>query len=362
MIIRTVSFLLVFCFSGVSSGHDVFSGELQGLLNDQRQLSLKLTLASVTADTFSEDIINRNNQISKGNLPKIKDHLIAKAENFFKLTLNSKKLTPSLINVYIISEDDSVVFTFEYDLPIEGLLGIHTNFISQTNPDYKLTILLLDANKTQLGLFVHTYNHQYDQVIIDESTIKANTRGVFKSFLVLGIEHIFIGLDHILFLFALLLICRTWKEAAIIISCFTVAHTITLSLASLKLVDFPPIWVEICIAVTVIYVGIENLYYKHKPKHRWLLTCFFGLIHGLGFANVLMGLGLGAGGAPIILPLISFNLGVEIGQLFIAAIILPLFWYLSRFSWHEKKILPIISSVIIVIGVFWLLERIASLT
>ena len=114
----------------------------------------------------------------------------------------------------------------------------------------------------------------------------------FLQFLRLGVEHMITGYDHVLFLFALLIVGNSVRSAAKLITSFTVAHSITLALATFNVVHLPPHVVEPLIAISIIYVGLENLWHRHL-QHRWLLTFGFGLIHGLGFASVLRDTGIG---------------------------------------------------------------------
>jgi hydrogenase/urease accessory protein HupE len=347
----------LFFFTCSSQAHDVFSGEAKVNIDKQNHMSIELYMAAVTADIFTQDMVNINNQLSPENLHNIRSHLTAKAKQFFTVTQNSQVITPDKVDIKIITDSDSVIFTLFYPESVIGTLGFRSDFIEQTNPEFKLTLTIFDAQHTQLGLFIHTFEHRYDEILFDGKSKQANNNGVFSSFLSLGIHHILLGFDHLIFLLALLIICRTWKSAAIIITCFTLAHTVTLSLASLQIVSMPQDWVEVAIALTIIYVGLENLYFKHKPQHRWLLTSCFGLIHGFGFANVLLGIGLGSTGAPIFIPLFAFNLGVEIGQLGLSVMVLPLMWYMLKFKWYQQKVLPAISIITVLLGGIWAFER-----
>ena len=137
----------------------------------------------------------------------------------------------------------------------------------------------------------------------------------------LGIEHILTGYDHLLFLFGLLVIGIGFPDAAMIITSFTVAQSITIALATYDIVRLPGGIVEPLIAHSIGYIGIENIL-KEETRYRWALTFVFGLIHGLGFASVLRDLGIGdrTGDGWIVL---LFNLGVELGQLGIACLVLP---------------------------------------
>lgn len=179
----------------------------------------------------------------------------------------------------------------------------------------------------------------------------------FAGFLRLGVEHIGTGYDHLFFLFGLLLVTRRLKSALAVITSFTVAHSLTLAAATLNLVALRPAITEPLIALSIVYVGVENLARHGEPKHRWLLTFAFGLIHGFGFASVLHDLGVGAGGGAV-LPLFSFNLGVELGQLAVAAIFLPLIWQMAVRPHFQRRWLPASCAVIIAAGGFWFCQRV----
>jgi hydrogenase/urease accessory protein HupE len=180
----------------------------------------------------------------------------------------------------------------------------------------------------------------------------------FWGFLRLGIAHIWTGYDHLLFLFGLLLVCRSFRSIIGIISCFTVAHSITLALATLGIVNLPSSLVEPMIAASIFYVGLENLARRGaEPKGRWALTFGFGLIHGFGFASALRELGIGSRGHGIAMPLLTFNLGVEIGQVSIAAIVLPIVWQLRKNPGFVRYGVPILSAIVALAGLYWFLQR-----
>lgn len=178
------------------------------------------------------------------------------------------------------------------------------------------------------------------------------------AFLRLGVAHIWTGYDHLLFLLGLLVVCRSFRSMVVIISSFTVAHSITLALATLDLVNLPGRLVEAIIAGSIFYVGMENLIRRGaEPRGRGAVTFAFGLVHGLGFATVLRQLGVGAAGHGIAVPLFSFNLGVELGQIAIAAIFLPLIWQLRKNAAFLRYGIPLLSGLVAALGLYWLLER-----
>lgn len=192
----------------------------------------------------------------------------------------------------------------------------------------------------------------------------------FATYVADGVKHIAIGIDHILFLIALLLpavLLRSggkWVPVADwhtafwsvlkIVTAFTVAHSITLSLAVLDVVQLPSRFVESAIAASVLITALDNLW-PFLPRKRWLVAFTFGLLHGFGFASVLLDLKLPA--SALLLSLLGFNVGVEIGQLILVAILMPLA-YLSRASkGYTRVVLGAGSVVIAVIALGWLLER-----
>ncbi|MBI2948361.1 MAG: HupE/UreJ family protein [Verrucomicrobia bacterium] len=185
-----------------------------------------------------------------------------------------------------------------------------------------------------------------------DTTVFAPLSDLLLRFLKLGVKHIFLGYDHILFLLALVVVSRFW-DLVKIITAFTVAHTITLILAALELVRLPPRLIETAIAVTIMYVALENLWAK-EARHRWVLTFAFGLVHGFGFANVLRELGLPAKG--VIRCLLSFNVGVELGQIGIVLLVLPVALWLGKQSFSQNARVTA-SLLIFLFGLGWFVER-----
>lgn len=183
-----------------------------------------------------------------------------------------------------------------------------------------------------------------------------------------GIWHIWIGIDHVLFIIAMLvgLVVHRQREAKMsartisieilkLVTAFTVAHSLTLIVATLGLVSLSPGFVESTIALTVVISGI-NIIYPLFARHHWQVAFVFGLIHGFGFANVLADLDLE--GAQFLLGLLGFNIGVEIGQLAIVLLAAPLLLALSRLQWSQRYGRVLAGLLIAQIGVMWFLERI----
>ena len=186
-----------------------------------------------------------------------------------------------------------------------------------------------------------------------------------------GVWHIWIGFDHILFLLSLLLpavliwrgarwqAVETFREAFVgvfkIVTAFTVAHSITLSLATLGFVSLPSRWVESAIAASVVLAALNNVWPLFHGR-RWTVAFAFGLIHGFGFASVLADLGLPR--EALALALVGFNLGVEGGQLAIVAVFLPLAFALRRSAFYRRAVMVGGSLLIAALAGIWLVERV----
>lgn len=191
----------------------------------------------------------------------------------------------------------------------------------------------------------------------DRKPLGSSTFSAFVGFLKLGIEHIVTGYDHLLFLFALLVVTHSVWPAIKIITFFTIAHSITLALSGLNLIDLPSSFVEPFIAATIVYVAVENVIRGDHPKGRQWLTLGFGLVHGFGFAGVLRELDISNGDTGILLPLLSFNLGIEVGQVTVACLVLPMIWMLNNRVEIADKFLRGCSILVALMGVYWFLER-----
>ena len=177
----------------------------------------------------------------------------------------------------------------------------------------------------------------------------------FGGFFRLGIEHILTGYDHLLFLFALLLVGGRWRQLLAVVTAFTVAHSITLGLAALNVFTLSPRIVEPAIALSIAYVGVENFFVKTADR-RWLLTFPFGLIHGFGFAGALSEIALPRAQVPS--ALLAFNLGVESGQLAVVAVVLPLILFLRKKTWFLDYGVKALSGLVVLAGVFWFFQRV----
>lgn len=211
-----------------------------------------------------------------------------------------------------------------------------------------LATILMDG---KVRSFVFTPESREVTVSLGGQVIWAQARG----FVLLGIEHILTGYDHILFLLSLLMLGGGLRYLLKVVSAFTVAHSITLSLAVLNVVTLPSRWVESAIALSIVYVAAENFWRKdHALRDRWLVTFGFGLVHGLGFASILKEFAIPR--SSLALSLASFNIGVELGQVAIVTGAYLVLRVIRSQPW-DVRVRQLVSAGAVAIGLIWFVQR-----
>ncbi len=194
-------------------------------------------------------------------------------------------------------------------------------------------------------------NFEFVEITLDRSLFET---GVLYTGI--GIEHILpTGLDHLAFILALLLSTTALRSLIIQISLFTLAHSITLILGVLEILVLGGVWVEVAIALSIVFVAIENTLTQSLKYQRLLIVFFFGLLHGLGFAGALSEIGVPEN--HFISALIGFNFGVEIGQLSFALVVFAILFKFMKKQWYSRHIVMPGSILIAMVGSFWVLER-----
>lgn len=263
-----------------------------------------------------------------------------------------RPLTVTVRSIVLAGDDEDVALSLTSPLPtgdqlqlalpaLEELPRGHRHFTAVMSGESALATALLYDDRRAVALDMRN----------------AAPAGAFElagGFLVLGVEHILIGFDHVLFLLALLMASASLGAAFSLITAFTAAHSLTLIAATLDLIAMPASIVEPIIALSIVWVAIASLCRK-TVGHRWGLVFAFGLVHGLGFASVLRGLGIADTSG--LLPLLSFNLGVEVGQVAIAAVAIPILTTLRRKAWFMRYGMPGVYLAVAVCGAFWFGER-----
>jgi hydrogenase/urease accessory protein HupE len=223
---------------------------------------------------------------------------------------------------------------FPYDANHQTFLNIYEG--------EALTQAILDRGRTSFQYFAGT---------------RQGALAVMKKFVPAGVHHILIGPDHLLFLVGLLLLGGTLRQLAMVVTGFTIAHSITLSLAALNIVTPPARLIEPAIALSIVYVGADNLLIRDGRDVRAWIAFAFGFIHGFGFANVLREMDL----PPRALgwSLFSFNIGVEIGQLAVVVAVATVFAALRSRSEAAGRRLAVAGSVVVIAaGTFWFVQRV----
>ncbi len=253
-------------------------------------------------------------------------------------------------------KDDHVVLGLRWNCPDDAELIYRVTLFHEIDPASR-HMVSVDGEKKFIGLL----SVQAPQMALAESSPSAWQ--TVQQYIVSGIEHIAIGYDHIAFLLAVIVLGRHLWPLVKVVTAFTIAHSITLTVAVLGIVSLPSALVEALIAASIVYVAAENFFVK-DIRHRWWLTFAFGLIHGFGFASVLRDYGLPENA--IGLALASFNVGVEIGQLLIV-VLAALVWHagfriaaaagIARTERNERRMSLVVSGAVLAAGLYWLGQR-----
>jgi hydrogenase/urease accessory protein HupE len=252
----------------------------------------------------------------------------------------------------VLSERQSLRFAFSCPLDRAGAVTVqalmfpydpnHQTFVNFYERGTLRTQAILDAGHTRFEYFAGT---------------SQGVLAVMRKFIPAGIHHILIGPDHLLFLVGLLLLGGSIRQLLIVVTAFTVAHSITLTLAALSLVTPPARIIEPAIALSIVYVGADNLLVRGGRDVRAWIAFTFGFIHGFGFANVLREMDLPA--RALGWSLFSFNVGVEIGQLLVViAVASALAALRSRSEVAGRQLAFLGSVVVMVAGAFWFIQRV----
>ena len=247
--------------------------------------------------------------------------------------------------------DTHVLVTVAWTCPSDGELRYRATLFQDVDPAARhLAIITTESGERELAL-----DSRAPEVAL--SGAGSSVLQVVGRFVQAGIEHIFLGYDHIAFLAAIVLWAQHLWPVIKIVTAFTIAHSITLSLAALQVVVIPSAIVEPAIAATIMFVAAENFFSRNVDR-RWRVTFAFGLIHGFGFAGALREIALPRSAVPA--ALVSFNLGVEAGQLAVLAVLLPLLFLLRGRTWFEPLGVRLVSGAVAVAGGIWFVARVAA--
>jgi hydrogenase/urease accessory protein HupE len=268
------------------------------------------------------------------------------------IAADGRTLSPQWLGVDAVPDRQSVRLRVRYSLSgPAGTMTINTRLFPYDGNHQTflnvyegtaLTQAILDGGRSSFEYFAGTRQGAF---------------AVVKRFIPAGIHHILIGPDHLLFLIGLLLLGGSVRQLALVVTAFTVAHSITLSLAALNLVTPPARFIEPAIALSIVYVGADNLLIKDGRDVRAWIAFAFGFIHGFGFANVLREMDLPA--RALGWSLFAFNIGVEIGQLAVVAAVASALAALRARSQAAGQRLAFAGSVVVIAaGTFWFVQRV----
>ncbi len=255
------------------------------------------------------------------------------------------------------SKGDHVILAVDWRCPlVHGGLIYRVTLFREIDPAARHMVVFSGEDSGRMGLL------GAGAAEMPLAPARASFVRVFGQYLALGVEHIFLGYDHVAFILGVILWGRRLRPLVIVATAFTLAHTITLSLAVLDVFSLPSRWVEALIAASIVYVAAENFFIRSIDR-RWRLTFLFGLVHGFGFAGALKSFGLPS--AAVVPALAAFNIGVEIGQIAILAIAVPAMLWLEGPAArraggdHPRKtrLVYAASGVLLILGLYWLARR-----
>jgi len=314
------------------------------------QVVVRLSIAYSDIESVLAMTGDLNGALIAGKIDAVRPQLEQLGRNAIEVLIEDRALASTSVEIGT-DESGAVSCVISYDGEAGSRLRIRSAMMKTLSRGHRQYVSVFDEHGKKLC--EKLLDAASDELRVDLSSAVHSPTAL--QFVGLGVEHILTGYDHLVFLFGLLLAGAGFKGIAKIITSFTVAHSITLALSALDLIRVPATVVEPLIAVSIVYVGIENIF-RRDLKWRWLLTFGFGLFHGFGFASALRDLGIGTGAAAA-LPLISFNVGVEAGQLAVAIIVLPLIWQLRKRPVFATRLSPVCSLLISIAGSIWLIER-----
>jgi HupE / UreJ protein len=341
--------LLVLSLATPSQAHwaDLAVADIQ---IEKQDVRINLTVPTGLLSQFDG---NKDRQLSDAeiNQPEIqkflneKIQLTAPQQKNATLVVQStaaKKLPSNLIATP--DTHSNLLLQYHWAQPIEQLQIHYDLFVPGVNTARCLAQVFRDGHIDNLVFTPDSKN---------AALINAPLAQQITSFIKLGIEHIWTGYDHILFLISLLMLGGELRYLLKVVTAFSLSHSFTLFLAALNIISVPSRWVEIAIALSIAYIASENLWRKH-PQARWQLAFGFGLIHGLGFSSALQELELPR--TNLVTSLASFSIGIEIGQFAIVLIAYLLLAYLRKFPW-DLAIRQLISVGVIIMSAIWFWER-----
>ena len=321
-------------------------------------LTATLSLARADVETLVPLDANRDGHVTATEFEAARSALEKLAAQALEIAFDGSP-APVLQTRLELDPSDAVHFQFTFTRDPALELRVRSTLLERLPRGHRQYLSLRDAAGRTLGeKLLDAGNPSFVTKLPDADA--PTHPPTFLGFLMLGVHHIATGYDHLVFLLGLLIVGAGFRDVFKIITSFTLAHSFTLALATLGYLRLSSSVVEPLIAASIMYVGLENIFHRNL-QHRWMLTFFFGLVHGCGFASALQQSGIGGNSGGIVWPLLSFNLGVELGQLTLAAMVLPLIWRWQKRPRYVARYVPAMSLLIALAGAGWLVERLLPL-
>jgi hydrogenase/urease accessory protein HupE len=274
-------------------------------------------------------------------------------ESRLQVFVDGRPMTPQWGAPEVLLDRQSVRMEMRFPLTsLPGAVGVST-IMFPYDPNHQTFVNFYEDGEITRQVILNRFNIRVDHV----TGTRQGALSVIARFVPEGIHHILIGPDHLLFLIGLLLMGGTLRRLLLVVTAFTIAHSITLSLAALDIFTPPARIIEPAIALSIVYVGFDNLLVKGGRDVRAWIAFAFGFIHGFGFANVLREMDLPR--RALGWSLFSFNFGVEIGQALVVIIVASgLAALRARSEWAGKKVALAGSVVVILAGAYWFVQRV----
>ena len=314
----------------------------------------RLTFSPTDVEVLVPLDADRDGQVSPGEFESARAKVTSAMMDSLEITLDDRAIPIKEADASLQVEEDNIHIRLLFEPAAGEQLFIRSRWLTQLPFGHRQYLAIVDRNGRTIEKRLLDAENSSAAVHLRPAA-RTDSQAAFSDFFTLGLEHIITGYDHLLFLLALLIGGGSLVASAKIITSFTVAHSITLAVAVFGLVELSSGFVEAMIALSIIYVGAENLLDRRLGR-RWIITFAFGLVHGFGFASILREIGFGSGGG-VALPLLSFNLGVEFGQVALAMIVLPFIWQFRRRSTSFERCARLTSAGIVILAAHWLVER-----
>ena len=357
-IVAVCAFCALFCWPSQASAHAI--GLSRGIYQATDEgLDATLVLARAELD-FLLPSLDRDQNGSVEPRELALAH--AELERWFVANLevtSGGARCPGALERALSTERDGLRLELRYQCPRNGAAeaSVRLGFLNQLARGHRHAAHVMAGKAARDEI----YYGDHSRLAVSRAATPApsSKAGHLLGFLRMGFEHILTGYDHVVFLLALLLTARRLQSLLWVITAFTLGHSLSLALVVFGLISAPSSLVEPAIALSVAWVGAENLLRNREVAvdRRWRMTLPFGLLHGLGFAGALTEASVPHAELPA--ALLGFNLGVELGQLALVALCLPLVLRFGRAHWFMGRAVPAVSLAVVVAGLGWFVARVS---